>query len=118
VTDTASLVTSHLPEQHDEVTHSDIFISLGTLTGKIEFITKLLEEKRGDINSLQNRLSDVEKKAASGAALAVLASILLPLITSHFINQAKMSPANAYAIEQLKSEMIKLKDELSRSTKP
>lgn len=103
-----------LSEQRDplgtggSVTHRDIFVTLGIITGKIEFLVQLMEEKRANIATLDARMNSVEQKAAAGTAFAILASILLPLLVNHFSAQSRLPALNAEEIRMLKIEMDRL----------
>lgn len=81
-----------MPE-HD-VTHGDILRAIGTLEGKIDAIHQTLANNRDDITEAFRRLNEAEKKIAQGVVLAILLSIVMPLLVTMAAPRIEFGPAH------------------------
>ncbi len=67
-----------MPEH--EVSHGDIYHKLGALEGKLDAMIVSVAEKRSDLTEAFRRLGEVEKRLAQGVILAVVVSLVAPLL--------------------------------------
>lgn len=67
-----------MPEH--EVSHGDIYRALGILEGKLDAIATTMANNRADIADAFRRLGDAEKRIAQGVILAVLISLVMPVL--------------------------------------
>lgn len=63
-----------------EVSHSDIYRALGILEGKLDAIATTMANNRNDIAEAFRRLSEAEKRIAQGVILAVVVSLVMPVL--------------------------------------
>jgi hypothetical protein len=66
----------------DEVSHADIYRALGILEGKLDAMNTALTQKHTDISSAFERISELEKAVAKWAGIAVVCSIMIPLVVT------------------------------------
>jgi hypothetical protein len=69
-----------MPEH--EVSHGDIYHKLGALEGKLDAVMVSVAEKRTDLADAFKRLVEVEKRVAQGVILAVVISLIAPVLWS------------------------------------
>lgn len=67
-----------MPEH--EVSHGDIYRALGILEGKLDAIATTMANNRSDIAEAFRRLGDAEKRIAQGVILAVVLSLVMPVL--------------------------------------
>ena len=67
-----------MPEH--EVSHGDIYRALGILEGKLDAIATSMANNRTDIAEAFRRLGDAEKRIAQGVILAVVVSMVMPVL--------------------------------------
>ena len=63
-----------------EVSHGDILHKLGVMEGKLDAMNQSLAQKHSDIADAFKRLGEVEKRVAQGVILAVVLSLVMPLV--------------------------------------
>jgi hypothetical protein len=63
-----------------EVSHGDILHKLGVMEGKLDAMHQSLAQKHTDIADAFKRLGEVEKRVAQGVILAVVLSMVMPLV--------------------------------------
>lgn len=66
----------------DEVSHGDIYRALGILEGKLDAMNTALTQKHTDISSAFGRISELEQKVAKWAGIALVCSIIIPLLVT------------------------------------
>jgi hypothetical protein len=66
----------------DEVSHADIYRALGILEGKLDAMNQTLIQKHTDISSAFDRISALEKSMAKWAGIALVASVIVPLLVT------------------------------------
>jgi hypothetical protein len=66
----------------DEVSHADIYRALGILEGKLDSMNTALTQKHTDISAAFNRISELEKAVAKWAGIALVCSIVIPLLVT------------------------------------
>ena len=66
----------------DEVSHGDIYRALGILEGKLDAMNQTLIQKHTDISSAFERISQLEKSMAKWAGIALVCSIIVPLLVT------------------------------------
>lgn len=64
---------------HD-TTHGDILRAIGNLEGKLDAIHSTMANNRADIVEAFRRLSQAEQRIAQGVILAVVASLVMPIV--------------------------------------
>lgn len=64
----------------DETTHGDILRAIGNLEGKLDAIHSTMANNRADIVEAFRRLSQAEQRIAQGVILAVVASLIMPIV--------------------------------------
>ena len=69
-----------MPE-HD-VSHGDILRAIGNLEGKIEGMLLTVRASQTDIAEAFRRISEAEKRIAQGIVLAIVASIIMPMVVT------------------------------------
>lgn len=65
-----------------EVSHGDILRAIGTLEGKLDAIHQSIANNRSDIIEAFRRLTAVEQRVAQGVILALLMSLVMPVIVA------------------------------------
>lgn len=80
-----------MPGEHD-VSHGDILHKLGMLEGKLDAMHQSLAQKHADISNAFSRLNDVEKKVAQGVILAVVVSLVMPIIVALMAPRIEFGP--------------------------
>lgn len=83
-----------MPGDHD-VSHGDILHKLGMLEGKLDAMNQSLAQKNADISSAFSRLSEVEKKVAQGVILAVVVSLVMPILVAMIAPRIEFGPDHA-----------------------
>jgi hypothetical protein len=68
--------------ERNEPTHGDILRAIGTLEGKLDTIHQAISNNRADIIEAFRRLNEAEKRIAQGVIVAVMASIVMPLLVT------------------------------------
>lgn len=63
-----------------EVSHSDIYRALGILEGKLDAIATTMANNRADITEAFRRLGEAERRIAQGVILAVVVSLVMPVL--------------------------------------
>lgn len=69
-----------MPEH--EVSHGDILHKLGVMEGKLDAVHQSLAQKHNDIADAFRRLGEVEKRVAQGVVLAIVLSLVMPLVVT------------------------------------
>lgn len=64
----------------EETTHGDILRAIGNLEGKLDAIHSTMANNRADIVEAFRRLSQAEQRIAQGVILAVVASLIMPIV--------------------------------------
>lgn len=64
----------------DETTHGDILRAIGNLEGMLKAIHETAAHNRSDITEAFHRLSQAEQRIAQGVILAVVASLVMPVV--------------------------------------
>lgn len=77
-----------------EVSHGDILRAIGTLEGKIDAIHQTLANNRADITEAFRRLTAAEQKIAQGVVLAIVASIVIPVLVTMAAPRIEFGPAH------------------------
>jgi hypothetical protein len=67
-------------QDHDAVSHSDIYRALGILEGKLDSLSTQLNQKHGDLTAAFGRITDLEKNMAKAMGIAIACSVILPLV--------------------------------------
>ena len=67
--------------EHD-VSHGDILRAIGNLEGKLDAIHQAMSNNRADIIEAFRRLNEAEKRIAQGVGIAVVLSLVMPLLVS------------------------------------
>lgn len=80
-----------MPGEHD-VSHGDILHKLGMLEGKLDAMHQSLAQKHADIASAFSRLNEVEKKVAQGVILAVVVSVVMPVLVAMLSPRIEFGP--------------------------
>lgn len=70
-----------MPADHD-VSHGDILRAIGNLEGKLDAIHQAMSNNRADIIEAFRRLNEAEKRIAQGVGIAVMLSLVMPLLVS------------------------------------
>lgn len=70
-----------MPADHD-VSHGDILRAIGNLEGKLDAIHQAMSNNRADIIEAFRRLNEAEKRIAQGVGIAVVLSLVMPLLVS------------------------------------
>lgn len=65
-----------------EATHGDILRAIGNLEGKLDAIHQAMSNNRADIIEAFRRLNEAEKRIAQGVGIAVVLSLVMPLLVS------------------------------------
>lgn len=65
-----------------EVSHGDILHKLGVMEGKLDAVHQSLAQKHTDISDAFRRLGDLEKRVAQGVILAVIVSLVMPVLVA------------------------------------
>jgi hypothetical protein len=65
-----------------EVSHGDIYHKLGALEGKLDAVIVSVGEKRTDLSDAFRRINALEQGLAKWAGIALVASIIIPLVVS------------------------------------
>jgi hypothetical protein len=65
-----------------EVSHGDIYHKLGALEGKLDAVIVSVGEKRTDLGEAFRRINALEQGLAKWAGIALVASIIIPLVVS------------------------------------
>lgn len=76
-----------------EVSHGDILRAIGTLEGKIDAIHQTLANNRADITEAFRRLNTAEQKIAQGVVLAIVTSIVVPILVTMAAPRIEFGPA-------------------------
>jgi len=75
-----------------EASHGDILRAIGNLEGKLDAIHQTMANNRSDIGEAFRRLNEAEKRIAQGVLLAVVLSILMPILVSMAAPQLRFGP--------------------------
>jgi hypothetical protein len=81
-----------MPEQHD-VNHGDILRAIGQLEGKIEGMLLTVQTNQADIAEAFRRLNKAEQRIAQGVILAVVISIIMPILVTMAAPRLEFGPA-------------------------
>ena len=77
----------------DDISHGDIYRALGILEGKLDSMNQALTQKHNDLSQAFARIGDLEKSVAKWAGIALVCSIIIPLLVTaaspklHFLDQ-------------------------------
>ncbi len=66
-------------QDHEAVSHGDIYRALGILEGKLDSLSTQLNQKHGDLTIAFNRITDLEKNMAKAIGVAIACSFIVPL---------------------------------------
>lgn len=66
----------------DDVSHGDIYRALGILEGKLDTMHTTLTQKHSDIADAFKRIGELEKSVAKWAGVALVCSIIVPLLVT------------------------------------
>ena len=62
------------------VTHGDLLLAIGNMQGKLDSLVLNMTEQRKEIADVFRRLGEAEKKIAQGVILAVVISLIMPIL--------------------------------------
>jgi hypothetical protein len=88
-TATASAI---MPSDH-EVSHGDILRAIGNIEGKLDAIHQSMANNRADIVEAFRRLNEAERRIAQGVILAVVASLVMPVVVMMASPRVEFGPA-------------------------
>jgi hypothetical protein len=63
-----------------EVSHGDILRAIGNIEGRLDAILTAMTNNRDDIVEAFRRLNEAEKRIAQGVILAVVVSVVMPVV--------------------------------------
>ena len=66
----------------DNPTHGEVLRAIGHLEGKLDSIHEAIQYNRTSMMEAFRRLNEVEKRVAQGVILAIVLSILVPLLVT------------------------------------
>jgi hypothetical protein len=66
----------------DNPTHGEVLRAIGHLEGKLDSIHDAIQHNRTSMMEAFRRLNEVEKRVAQGVILAIVLSILVPLLVT------------------------------------
>jgi hypothetical protein len=66
----------------DDVSHADIYRSLGILEGKLDAVVQALTQRNQEFETALKRIGDLEKTVAKGLGMAMTFSVVLPIVIS------------------------------------
>lgn len=75
-----------------ETTHGDILRAIGNLEGKLDAIHSTMANNRADIIEAFRRLSQAEQRIAQGVILAVVASLVMPIVVVMLAPRLEFGP--------------------------
>jgi hypothetical protein len=75
-----------------ELSHSDIYRALGILEGKLDAIAGTMVNNRADLAEVFRRLGDAEKRIAQGVILAIVTSLVMPVLVMMIGPRLEFSP--------------------------
>lgn len=67
-------------EQPDSPTHGEVLRAIGKIEGRLDAIITAMAQNRTDIADAFRRLAEAEKRIAQGIILAVVVSLIMPLL--------------------------------------
>lgn len=76
----------------EETTHGDILRAIGNLEGKLDAIHLTMANNRADIIEAFRRLSQAEQRIAQGVILAVVASLVMPVVVVMLAPRLEFGP--------------------------
>lgn len=82
-----------MPGDH-EVSHGDILHKLGVMEGKLDAMNVSMAQKHTDIADAFRRLNELERRVAQGVILAVVASLVMPIIVAMLAPRIEFGPAS------------------------
>jgi hypothetical protein len=77
----------------EDVNHGDILRAIGHLEGKLDAIHETMANNRSDIVEAFRRLNEAEKRIAQGVIVAVVVSIVMPLLVTMAGPRLEFGPA-------------------------
>ena len=80
-----------MPEH--EVSHGDILRAIGKLEGKIEGMLMAVQSSQADITEAFRRLNRAEQRIAQGVIIAVVASLVMPILVTLLAPRLEFGPA-------------------------
>ena len=66
----------------EDVSHADIYRSLGILEGKLDAVVQALTQRNQEFETALKRIGDLEKTVAKGLGMAMTFSVALPIVIS------------------------------------
>jgi phage-related minor tail protein len=66
----------------DNPTHAEVLRAIGHLEGKLDSIHDAIQHNRTSMMEAFRRLNEVEKRVAQGVILAIVLSIIVPLLVT------------------------------------
>jgi hypothetical protein len=75
-----------------EVSHGDILHKLGVLEGKLDTMHQTMGLNRSDIGEAFRRLGLAEQRIAQGVILAVVLSVIMPIIVAMLSPRVEFGP--------------------------
>lgn len=66
----------------EDVSHADIYRSLGILEGKLDAVVQALTQRNHEFETALKRIGDLEKTVAKGLGMAMTFSVALPIVIS------------------------------------
>lgn len=79
-----------MPEH--ETTHGDILRAIGNLEGKLDAIHQTIASNRADIGEAFRRLGLAEQRIAQGVILAVMISLVMPIVVAMVAPRIEFGP--------------------------
>lgn len=83
-----------------EVSHGDILRAIGNLEGKLDAIHSSMANNRTDIIEAFRRLNEAEKRIAQGVILAVVVSLVMPVVVVALAPRIEFGPDHHPATRQ------------------
>lgn len=75
-----------------EVSHGDILHKLGVLEGKLDSHIQTVVGHRNDLSEAFKRLGEAEKRIAQGVILAVMVSLIMPIVVAVLSPRVEFGP--------------------------
>ena len=82
-----------VPRMDHEVSHGDILRAIGKLEGKIEGMLMTVQSSQSDIAEAFRRLNRAEQRIAQGVIIAVVASLVMPILVTMLAPRLEFGPA-------------------------
>ena len=76
----------------EDTTHGDILRAIGNLEGMLKAIHETAAHNRSDITEAFHRLSQAEQRIAQGVILAVVASLVMPVVVVMLAPRLEFGP--------------------------